>query len=325
MSALTRTDACCTPSRDTHAAAPRPVEFLPRGREVAGPASHVDEVLVPAGVYDMGDSSGDGYEFDGETPVHPVRLAAFFVDAVPVTNHRFAAFVANTGYVTASERLGYSAVFAAYVRAPREAVLPSTGGPTWWLDVRGADWRHPHGPQSNLEGLDDHPVVHVSYDDARAYADWARRRLPTEAEWEAAARGGRTGSRYPWGDELQPDGEARCNVWAGEFPHAAPDAPFESTSPVRSFPPDDRGVYDMIGNVWEWCADWFDPAYYRSSPVDDPTGPAQGRLRVTRGGSHLCHPSYCNRYRAAARTGAAPTAGSSNLGFRTVRSAEVAL
>lgn len=320
MSGVTSGSCCAAP----HGARPSTKELATSPVADASYPAPVDTggVLVPAGEYLMGDASGDGYDFDGEGPVHLVSLDDFLIDATPVTNQRFATFVAETGHITASESFGYSAVFATYVEAEADAILSPADGPVWWLDVRGADWRHPRGPGSTLDGIEDHPVVHVSQEDAQAFARWAGRRLPTEAEWEAAARGGRVGTRYPWGDVLAPDGEDRCNIWQGDFPAAAPNARFVSTSPVGAFPPDDRGVFDMIGNVWEWCADWFHPGYYSTSPMDRPQGPEQGRTRVVRGGSHLCHSSYCNRYRTAARTGAAPQAGSSNLGFRTVRSVE---
>lgn len=195
-------------------------------------------------------------------------------------------------------------------------------GAPWWYGVRGASWRHPGGPGSTIEGLGDHPVVQVSWDDAEAYCAWAGRRLPTEAQWECAARGGIEGARYPWGDELPAKVSGRewpCNIFQGRFPgeNTVEDG-FLTTSPVRSFAPNALGLWQMVGNGWEWCRDVFDPAYCAVSPAQDPQGPYSGSTRVMRGGSYLCHDSYCNRYRNAARTSNTPDSASGNMGFRTV-------
>jgi formylglycine-generating enzyme required for sulfatase activity len=206
------------------------------------------------------------------------------------------------------------------VQASGEDVLGAAGGTPWWINVRGADWEHPAGPRSNWQEIPDHPVVQVSWNDAQAYCRWAGRRLPTEAEWEYAARGGLTGKRYAWGDELHgPAGEHLCNIWQGEFPRNNTEADgFLATAPVRTFQPNGFGLYEVAGNVWEWCSDWFLPKYYRNAPGDNPQGPTIGRGRVMRGGSFLCHDSYCNRYRVAARSSNTPDSASSNCGFRTV-------
>ncbi|OLT10590.1 sulfatase modifying factor 1 (C-alpha-formyglycine- generating enzyme 1) [Actinomadura sp. CNU-125] len=267
----------------------------------------------------MGDHSGDGDPSDGETPVHEVRVDPFTIDATTVTNTAFAAFVDATGYVTDAETYGFSAVFHLALAAAPADVIGSFDGAPWWLGVRGASWRNPGGPRSGLDGLDDHPVVHVSWDDAVAYCAWSGRRLPTEAEWEFASRGGLTGARFPWGDDLMPDGTWRTNIWQGDFPtrNTAEDG-WATTAPVRSFEPNRYGLWQTVGNVWEWCADWFDPAYYRTSPSENPTGPGDGASRVLRGGSYLCHDSYCNRYRNAARSSNTPDSSMGNAGFRTV-------
>ena len=267
----------------------------------------------------MGSPDGEGYPGDGEGPIHPVTLDAFGIDATPVTNDQFAAFVAATGYRTEAERFGTSAVFHLAFAGDPTDVLGRPPGAPWWLEVRGARWSNPAGPGSNVDGLGDHPVVHVSHNDALAYCAWSGRRLPTEAEFEYASRGGLQGKKYPWGDDLTPNGLHRANIWQGTFPtrNTLEDG-YLTTCPVGTFPPNDYGLYGTSGNVWEWCADWFSPVYYRESPTHNPLGPATGETRVMRGGSYLCHDSYCNRYRVAARTANTPDSSSGNCGFRTV-------
>ena len=263
----------------------------------------------------MGDTHGDDRHGDGETPAHPVAIGAFGLDATAVTNAQFAAFVADSGYLTEAERYGFSAVFHLAVAAdPFDIVGPSEI--PWWLGVQGADWAHPEGPLSSVDGRDEHPVVHVSWHDAIAYCEWADRRLPTEAEWECAARGGVAGERYPWGDEV--GAEALCNIWQGHFPDRSTRADGRLTTvPVRTFRPNRYGLWQMVGNVWEWCADWWDRDYYAVSPAERPTGPEHGVERVLRGGSYLCHDSYCNRYRNSARSANTPDSSMGNAGFRT--------
>ncbi|WP_327673654.1 formylglycine-generating enzyme family protein [Kitasatospora sp. NBC_00458] len=310
--------ACCLPSAR---GADAPALPLPAAPSTARPAH--PESSLPGGVFAMGDAHGEGYPADGETPVHEVELSPFTIDSEPVTTARFAAFAEATGYRTDAERAGSSAVFHLFALADPADVLGRSPAAPWWLEVRGADWRHPYGPLGDAADLLDHPVVHVSHRDALAYCRWAGRRLPTEAEWEYAARGPLAGRRYPWGDELRPGGEHHCRIWQGRFP----DLPtgedgWYATAPVGSYPPNGFGLSDAAGNVWEWCADRFDPGWYARSPRRDPRGPEScpdgtGR-RVLRGGSYLCHDSYCNRYRVAARTGNTPESTSGNCGFRTV-------
>nr|WP_271171329.1 formylglycine-generating enzyme family protein [Microbacterium thalassium] len=275
---------------------------------------------MPAGTFVMGDSSGDRNAGDGEVPLHEVTLGSFSIDATSVTNDDFARFVDATGYATEAETFGFSAVFHLALAAPEEDILGQPPGTPWWFGVKGADWRHPGGRNSSLAGLGDHPVVHVSWNDVQAYCDWAGRRLPTEAEWEYAARGGLDQKKYPWGDE-EPDagGTWRANIWQGGFPgtNTLEDG-YLTTAPVRTFEPNGYGLWQPIGNVWEWCADWFDPNYYRASPAANPTGPIRGGSRILRGGSYLCHISYCNRYRNSARSQNTPDSSMGNAGFRTV-------
>lgn len=273
---------------------------------------------VPAGSYLLGDAFDEGYPFDGEGPQRHVELAEFDIDETPVTNAQFSVFADETGYVTDAERYGDSAVFHLAVSAPRDGVLGAAAGAPWWLRVRGADWKHPGGELSDLSDLADHPVVHVSWTDAAAYASWAGRALPTEAQWEAAARGGLVAARYAWGDELTPDDRWMCNIWQGRFPTAnTREDGWLATSPVRTYPANGLGIYDVAGNVWEWCADAFTPTP-PEPPGSRPLPIVHEERRVTRGGSYLCHDSYCNRYRVAARTGNTPDSTTGNCGFRTV-------
>jgi formylglycine-generating enzyme required for sulfatase activity len=267
----------------------------------------------------MGDSSADSWTTDGETPVHEVELTTFTIDATTVTNADFSRFVAATGYRTEAETFGYSAVFQHAVAAGADDLMPPVPDTPWWIGVHGGDWRHPGGRRSSIDGIDDHPVVHVSWNDAQAYCAWAGRRLPTEAEWERASRGNHEGKRYPWGDRLRPDGNWLCNIWQGDFPRInTGDDGWLTTAPVRSYRPNDLGLWQTVGNVWEWCADWFSPRYYARSPRKNPHGPAFGTARVLRGGSYLCHDSYCNRYRNAARSANTADSSVGNAGFRTV-------
>ncbi|MBN9189682.1 formylglycine-generating enzyme family protein [Microbacterium sp.] len=291
---------------------------VPPPAVLAGGVHDLEQVAIPAGTFVMGDASGDENRGDGESPRHEVSLDAFQIDATSVTNDAFARFVAATGYVTEAESFGFSAVFHLLLRAPDADVMGSVAAAPWWLGVRGADWRHPGGRDSDLDGLGDHPVTHVSWNDAVAYAEWAGRRLPTEAEWEYASRGGLVAAKYPWGDEEVDAGGWRANIWQGEFPVTnTVDDGYLGTAPVRSFTPNGYGLWQTVGNVWEWCADWFSPGYYRASPASDPRGPASGSGRVMRGGSYLCHISYCNRYRNSARTSNTPDSSMGNAGFRT--------
>jgi formylglycine-generating enzyme required for sulfatase activity len=278
-------------------------------------------VLLPGGTFRMGTEDPDGFREDGEGPVRDITVSPFWIDVHAVTNERFAAFVDATGYVTEAERFGWSFVFAGFLPAALRRGAARPEQTPWWCGVEGAYWRAPEGPGSALADRGDHPVVHVSWHDALEYCRWAGTRLPTEAEWEYAARGGLDQRRYPWGDELTPGGEHRCNIWQGHFPtkNTAEDG-YRGTAPVDAYEPNGFGLHNMSGNVWEWCADWWGTAH-GGRPRTNPKGPERGTSRVMRGGSYLCHRSYCNRYRVAARTSNTPDSSTGNLGFRTVRDA----
>jgi formylglycine-generating enzyme required for sulfatase activity len=275
-------------------------------------------VELPGGTFLMGDDSVWAYEGDGEGPVHEVDVRPVRVDAYTVSNARFADFVSSAAYETDAERYGWSFVFGGFLPDDFPDTRAVAAAP-WWRQVHGASWRHPEGPHSSVDDRGDHPVVHVSWNDAQAYCEWSGTRLPTEAEWEYAARGGVAGTAFPWGDDLEPGGEHRMNVFQGTFPaHDTGADGYAGTAPVDAFPPNGFGLHNVTGNVWEWCADWYDAAYYARSPREDPRGPERGDVRVMRGGSYLCHLSYCKRYRVSARSASEPDSSTGNVGFRVV-------
>jgi formylglycine-generating enzyme required for sulfatase activity len=316
----------------------------------AAPAPPPGMVWIPGGEFDMGSAAPGA--LDDERPVHRVRVSGFWLDAAEVTNAEFSAFVAATGHVTTAEQVpdaralleqlppGAAPPPAAELRAGSLVFAPAASATlddhahSWWRFVPGADWRHPEGPGSDLAGREQHPVVHVSWFDAEAYARWANKRLPTEAEWEYAARGGLAGATYVWG-EAPPDGTtvSPANIWQGSFPreNSAADR-FAGTAPVRSFAANGYGVFDMAGNVWEWCADWYRPDAYAAATAGataiDPTGPSDSldpleptvKKRVQRGGSYLCSDVYCTGYRPSARMKCSPDTSLCHTGFRCARS-----
>jgi formylglycine-generating enzyme len=303
---------CCSPSRPPDPS--RPSDDGPTGpgggqppvRATGDPGRTDGLVAVPGGTFLMGTDAADGFPADREGPVRPVTLEAFHIDPLAVSVERFARFVAATGYRTSAEEFGWSFVFAGLLPEDFEDTAAVAQAP-WWRQVFGADWAHPEGPHSDVVARADHPVVHVSWLDAQAYCTWSGTRLPSEAEWERAARGGLEQARYPWGDELVVDGEHRCNIWQGEFPvRNTLDDGYLGTAPVDSYPPNGLGLHNLAGNVWEWCEDWFDPDGRRDT-------------RAIRGGSYLCHQSYCNRYRVAARSANTPDSSTGNMGFRVAR------
>ncbi|PTX52710.1 formylglycine-generating enzyme required for sulfatase activity [Melghirimyces profundicolus] len=277
-------------------------------------------VYLPGGEFLMGTNEKSGFPADGEGPVREVKIDPFYIDSHAVTNAQFADFVKDTGYKTEAEQFGWSFVFYYFLsKQTAKQVKQMVQGTPWWCVVEGANWYQPEGPDSNIDQRMDHPVVHVSWNDALAYSKWAGKRLPTEAEWEFAARGGLKQNTYPWGNELMPNGEHYCNIWQGKFPGKnTKEDGYVGTAPAVSFPPNGYGLYNMVGNVWEWCSDWFSRSIHERGGRENPQGPEKGTARVMRGGSYLCHKSYCNRYRVAARTSNTPESSTGNIGFRCV-------
>jgi sulfatase modifying factor 1 len=273
-------------------------------------------VLLDGGQFLMSSEDADCIPADGEGPIRKVRVDPFYLDRHTVTNEQFAEFIRASGYVTEAERFRWSFVFQGHLREKLDGRI-SPPKLRWWFKIDGADWRHPEGPDSSIAGRENYPAVQVSWNDAAEYAKWAGKRLPTEAEWEYAARGGLEQKRFPWGDELTPGGRHLCNIWQGEFPEVdlAEDG-FSAPAPVDAFPPNGYGLQVITGNTWEWCADWFSPDYHLMAARENPVGPSGGDTKAMRGGSYLCHASYCNRYRVAARTQNTPDSATTNIGFR---------
>jgi formylglycine-generating enzyme len=306
------------------------------------PPSTRKMIWIPGGAFRMGSDR----HYPEEAPVHRVAVDGFWMDRTPVTNQQFKQFVKATGHVTFAEiapnpkdypgALPHMLYAGSLVFTPPKHPVDLRNWAEWWVFLKGANWRHPSGPKSEINSLDNHPVVHVSFDDALAYARWADKDLPTEAEWEFAARGEFDGAEFAWGNEFTPGGKHMANTWQGAFPHEnlCTDC-FARTSPVTAFPANGYGAYDMIGNVWEWTTDWYSPKHQADAPKaccvpQNPRGgyeeesydPAQPQIKIPRkvikGGSHLCAPNYCRRYRPAARHAEAVDASTSHLGFRCI-------
>lgn len=312
--------ACCSASRPASNEHNRSTPVVPSKSDQA---SKDGMIYLPGGEFLMGTDSKEGFPEDGEGPVRPVKVNPFYIDAATVTNVQFAEFVEDTGYTTEAEKFGWSFVFHLLIsERVKETVTQVVQRTPWWWVVEGAYWRKPEGPDSSVGDRMDHPVIHVSWNDAIAYCQWAGKRLPTEAEWEYAARGGLEQKTYPWGDVLKPNGVHYCNIWQGKFPekNTASDG-YIGTAPAVSFPPNWYGLYNVAGNVWEWCSDWFSATFHINGPSENPQGPLTGTARVMKGGSYLCHKSYCNRYRVAARTANTPDSSAGNIGFRCVADA----
>jgi formylglycine-generating enzyme required for sulfatase activity len=315
--------------------------ILPHGAP-AECSGYADMIRIPGGTFRMGSDK----HYPEEAPVHRVTVDAFWIDRTPVTNREFRKFVDETGHVTFAEippdpkdypgALPHMLKAGSLVFSPPNRPVDTRDWSQWWSFEFGANWKRPTGPGSNINGLDDHPVVHVAYRDAEAYAKWAGKELLTEAEFEFAARGGLDGAEFAWGDDLTPGGRHMANTWQGEFPHEniALDG-YERTSPVTAFPPNGYGVYDMIGNVWEWTSDWYSakhkadaqkaccvPKNPRGGPEEASYDPRLPKIRIPRkvlkGGSYLCAPSYCRRYRPAARHAEPIDTSTNHVGFRCV-------
>ena len=311
--------------------------------ETASPTPNLEDMSrIPGGTFLMGSDA----HYPEEAPAHKVKVEGFWIDRHTVTNRTFARFVAETGHVTVAERPADPAQYPGAqpgMLAPSSVVFRKAAGPVdlrnpylWWTYVAGADWRHPYGPESSIEGKDEHPVVHVAYEDVEAFARWAGKEIPTEAEWEFAARGGLDGAEFVWGDTFKVDGKPMANTWQGRFPweNLLEDG-FEGTAPVGSFPANGYGLYDMAGNVWEWTSDWYqehgaithacctleNPRGGDPEKSVDPRTPARIPRKVMKGGSHLCAPNYCRRYRPAARMAQPIDTSTCHLGIRLIRRA----
>ena len=312
---------CCVPSKARAVRLSESQRASTSRTRVTSGSTH-EMTKLDGGPFLMGTNSEDAFPQDGEGPVREVTLDPFFIDTYPVTNAKFREFVTATAYRTEAERFGWSFVFQGHISPERyrEIVKATVPGVNWWCKVEGADWQHPEGPESHIQTRDKYPVVHVSWTDAAEYCRWAGKRLPTEAEWEYAARGGLQQKLYPWGDELNPEGRHLCNIWQGRFPDLdlAEDG-YSAPAPVDAFPPNPYGLYTITGNAWEWCNDWFHPTYHVTATRNNPVGPPQGESKVMKGGSYLCHRSYCNRYRVAARTANTPDSSTTNITFRCTR------
>ena len=316
---------CCTPTGTRRADEPLSAAAAPSDPCAGDPSSIADLTCrwcaIPAGEFTMGNAGADAVPGDGEGPIRAIGLDAFEIGATTVTNADFAAFVRATRYITDAERFGSSFVFYLQLReAQRAAAAQVVSGLPWWVPVGHACWQRPEGPGSHVHDRLGHPVVNVSWNDAQAYCAWSGTRLPSEAEWERAARGGLEGRRFAWGDELAgADGQPRANVFRGRFPDAP--APGWQPGPVDAGAgePNGFGLYNVCGNVWEWCADRFSAGDGQAASGQEPP-PGRSAARCSmRGGSFLCHDSYCNRYRVAARGSNTPDSAASNIGFRVAR------
>lgn len=348
----TTADKQATPDSALHCSSGLPSRFSTDSSHSAAITKNLDTsyknmVHIPGGEFLMGASDKEGRP--DEYPQHKVQLKDFWMDETEVTNAQFREFVNATGYITTAERrVDWTELQkqlppgtpkppdselepSSLVFVPPSHAVPLNNAAQWWQWTKGADWKHPQGPHSNINGKDNYPVVQVSWEDATAYAKWANKRLPTEAEWEFAARAGLIDQPYTWGNEPVDKGAAKANIWQGSFPvtNTLQDG-YSRAAPARSFAPNAYGLYDMAGNIWEWCADWYNNNYYKEcagKTVQNPVGPSAAydpdeptmKKRVVRGGSFLCHASYCASYRVSARMKTSPDTGLEHTGFRCVK------
>ncbi len=303
--------SCCSISRDQSS-------FI-REESLTNTNSHTldlaNMVQIPAGEFILGSENDESSEEDGETIRREVYIPSFYMDTYAVTNEQFARFIEETGFETDAEKYGWSFVFHLFVNDELEQdILGLPKDTPWWIGVNGACWKFPEGRNSSIDHRLTHPVVHVSWNDAIAYATWAGKRLPTEAEWEYAASSGVIDRKYPWGNELHEDGEHHCNIWQGEFPYMnSGEDGFVGTAPVDSYDANAFGLYNMSGNVWEWSEESFS-----NQPSDSTNILLDPSIKLIKGGSYLCHRSYCNRYRIAARTFNTIDSSTGHMGFRCV-------
>jgi len=308
---------CCTPKRDKQ----KPIKITPFGskKEIK---NLNDMKVIKEGTFFMGSDYELGFLSDGEGPVREIRLSEFYIDKFPVTNLNFDKFCESTGYKTDAEKYGWSFVFYKLIsEKTKKNISESVENAPWWLKVDLASWKNPYGPDSNILNIENHPVVHISWNDAIAYANWVGKDLPTEAEWECAARGGQEKKLFSWGNEKL-EISKKCNIWEGEFPEINTlNDGWLATSPVDYYEPNNFDIYDTSGNVWEWNNDWFSASFHnleRKKTRNNPSGPNYGTSKTMKGGSYLCNDSYCNRYRVAARTQNSPDSSTGNLGFRLI-------
>ena len=312
------TKSCCAASREKLSIKTEPI-IIENSKD-----GFLDNMVrFPGGKFLMGTDDKEGFPADGEGPIREIILDPFYIDVATVTNLQFAEFINATGYVTEAQRYAWSFVFYRLLSEEDKKTDFQVAAQTpWWCAIPDAKWNQPEGKHSEIKERMDHPVVHVSWNDAIAYCNWANKRLPTEAEWECAARGGLVQKKFPWGDELMQDNEHHCNIWQGTFPdYNSLDDGYLGTAPAKSFNPNNFGIYNMAGNVWEWCSDWFSTDFHKTGSRTNPVGPSAGEGKVMRGGSFLCHHSYCNRYRVAARSSNTIDSSTSNIGFRCVMDA----
>ncbi len=318
---------CCAASRPRLAAKDYGQKEHPPAAKRSPAAAWEGMILLAGGSFLMGSEDSEGFAADSEGPVREVEVRPFYISPAAVTNSEFLAFTEATGYITEAESYGWSFVFHLFVsEETAQTVTDVVQHTPWWWKVVGANWRQPEGPDSSMEERMDHPVIHVSWNDAAAYCSWAGKRLPTESEWEYAARGGLVQNKYPWGNILKPDGRHMCNIWQGKFPvkNSGADG-YQGTAPVYAYEPNGFGIYQASGNVWEWCSnDFRDKLASKSGRSLEKPG-SRTALKAMRGGSYLCHKSYCNRYRVAARTGNTADSSTGNIGFRCAADAPAAL
>lgn len=313
--------SCCTASRPSLSIIKSNTVLPISNNELTSPIIPEGMIYIPSGQFVMGSDDPNGYPSDGEAPTRNVSVKPLYMDSGAVTNTKFGIFVRETGYLTEAEQYGWSFVFHDFLSAEiAQTVTIHPSETPWWSVVEGANWLNPEGPDSNIMNRQNHPVVHISWNDAVNYCNWAGKRLPTEAEWEHAARGGLVQKVYPWGNHLTDNNRYLCNIWQGTFPNKNTQLDgFIGTAPVEAYEPNKFGLYNMVGNVWEWCSDWFTNIHPTKPTLNSPKGLSSNTIKTIKGGSYLCHDSYCNRYRVAARSSNTPDSSTGNMGFRCVK------